>query len=94
MTTATPASASAAPRAVRTPSDLSTQSSLSALYADHLAEQQRRTEHALQRGGFDALLIASGIEKFAFLDDRPYVFQPNPHFKLWVPLVQHPTAGW
>lgn len=92
MTTATPASASAAPRAVRTPSDLSAQSSLSALYADHLAEQQRRTEHALQRGGFDALLIASGIEKFAFLDDRPYVFQPNPHFKLWVPLVQHPDS--
>lgn len=66
--------------------------SLSALYADHLAEQQRRSEHALQRGGFDALVIASGIEKFAFLDDRPYVFQPNPHFKLWAPLVQHPDS--
>lgn len=65
---------------------------LNALYADHLAEQQRRTDHALQRGGFDALLIASGIEKFAFLDDRPYVFQPNPHFKLWVPLLRHPDS--
>ncbi|MBO9687010.1 MAG: Xaa-Pro dipeptidase [Mitsuaria chitosanitabida] len=68
-------------------------SSLNTLYAAHLAEQQRRTEHALQRGGYDALLIASGIEKFAFLDDRPYVFQTNPHFKLWVPLVQH-TDSW
>jgi len=67
--------------------------SLDALYTAHLAEQQRRTEHALQRGGFDALLIASGVEKFAFLDDRPYVFQPNPHFKLWVPLVRQ-TDSW
>lgn len=67
-------------------------SSLNSLYAAHLAEQQARTEHALQRGGYDALLIASGIEKFAFLDDRPYVFQTNPHFKLWVPLVQHPDS--
>lgn len=67
-------------------------SSLNSLYAAHLAEQQRRTEHALQRGGYDALVIASGIEKFAFLDDRPYVFQTNPHFKLWVPLVQHPDS--
>lgn len=67
-------------------------SGLGDLYGHHLAEQQRRAEHALQRGGFDALLIASGIEKFAFLDDRPYVFQPNPQFKLWAPLVQHPDS--
>lgn len=65
---------------------------IGALYARHLAEQQRRTEHALARGGYDALLIAAGIEKFAFLDDRPYVFQPNPHFKLWAPLIQHPDS--
>ncbi|MET0208647.1 MAG: Xaa-Pro dipeptidase [Burkholderiaceae bacterium] len=65
---------------------------LNTLYTQHLAEQQRRTEAALQRGGFDALLIASGIEKFAFVDDRPYVFQPNPHFKLWAPLIQHPDS--
>lgn len=69
-----------------------TADTLDALYVAHLAEQQRRTEHALQRGGYDALLIASGVEKFAFLDDRPYVFQPNPHFKLWVPLIRHPDS--
>ncbi len=69
-----------------------TEASLNTLYTAHLAEQQRRTEHALARGGYDALLIASGIEKFAFLDDRPYVFQTNPHFKLWAPLIQHPDS--
>lgn len=65
---------------------------LGALYARHLAEQQRRAEHALGKGGYDALLIASGVEKFAFLDDRPYAFQTNPQFKLWVPLIQHPDS--
>ncbi|MBV8037067.1 Xaa-Pro dipeptidase [Roseateles sp.] len=62
------------------------------LYLDHLATLQRQAETALERTGFDALLIASGIEKYAFLDDRPYLFQPNPHFKQWLPLTQHPHS--
>ncbi|WP_397534535.1 Xaa-Pro dipeptidase [Roseateles sp.] len=65
---------------------------MSTLYARHLAELQRRSEDALARSGFDALAIASGIEKFAFLDDRPYLFQPNPHFKHWLPLTAHPHS--
>lgn len=65
---------------------------MSTLYAQHLAELQRRSEDALARSGFDALAIASGIEKFAFLDDRPYLFQPNPHFKHWLPLTAHPHS--
>lgn len=62
------------------------------LYLDHLATLQRQAETALERTGFDALLIASGIEKYAFLDDRPYLFQPNPHFKHWLPLTNHPHS--
>lgn len=62
------------------------------LYLDHLATLQRHAESALERTGFDALLIASGIEKYAFLDDRPYLFQPNPHFKHWLPLTNHPHS--
>ncbi|MCV2352369.1 Xaa-Pro dipeptidase [Paucibacter sp. Y2R2-4] len=61
-------------------------------YAQHLTLLQQRSENALARCGFDALLIASGIEKYAFLDDRPYLFQPNPHFKHWLPLVNHPNS--
>lgn len=60
------------------------------LYTDHLDTLQRQAESALERTGHDALLIAAGIEKYAFLDDRPYLFQPNPHFKHWLPLTQHP----
>ncbi|CAM3942416.1 Xaa-Pro dipeptidase [Roseateles saccharophilus] len=62
------------------------------LYLDHLATLQRQAEAALERAGHDALLIASGIEKYAFLDDRPYLFQPNPHFKHWLPLTSHPHS--
>jgi Xaa-Pro dipeptidase len=62
------------------------------LYLDHLATLQRQAESALARTGFDSLLIASGVEKYAFLDDRPYLFQPNPHFKHWLPLNAHPHS--
>ena len=62
------------------------------LYLDHLAALQRRAEAALERTGHDALVIAAGIEKYAFLDDRPYLFQANPHFKHWLPLTNHPHS--
>ncbi|MDC8784622.1 Xaa-Pro dipeptidase [Roseateles koreensis] len=61
-------------------------------YTQHLSHLQTRAELALARCGFDAMLIASGVEKFAFLDDRPYIFAPNPHFKHWLPLVNHPDS--
>ena len=59
-------------------------------YRAHLDVQLQRSAAALQRGGFDHLLIAAGVEKYHFLDDRPYPFQVNPHFKAWVPLTRHP----
>ncbi|MDG0853103.1 Xaa-Pro dipeptidase [Roseateles puraquae] len=62
------------------------------LYLDHLATLQRQAEAALERAGHDALVIAAGIEKYAFLDDRPYLFQANPHFKHWLPLTNHPHS--
>jgi len=71
---------------------MSLDDTLAALYAQHIKECQARAERALALSGHEALLIASGIEKFAFLDDRPYLFQPNPHFKAWLPLTQHPRS--
>ena len=61
-------------------------------YKTHLATLQASAERALARTGFDALLIASGVEKFAFLDDRSYLFQTNPHFKHWLPLTRVPDS--
>jgi len=62
-------------------------------YAKHLATLRQRSDAALAQGGLDHLVIASGVEKYHFLDDRPYPFKPNPHFKHWLPLLQHPH-GW
>ena len=62
------------------------------LYAAHLRELTRRADAALEAGGFDRLLIAAGVEKFQFLDDRPYPFATNPHFKHWLPLDHHPDC--
>jgi Xaa-Pro dipeptidase len=61
-------------------------------YTAHLATLQQRAEAALAACDHDALVIGAGIEKYAFLDDRPYLFQPNPHFKHWLPLTQHPHS--
>ncbi|MFA6984913.1 MAG: Xaa-Pro dipeptidase [Arenimonas sp.] len=60
------------------------------LYLAHLSTIKTRVDDALQKAGFDHLLIASGIEKMRFLDDMPYPFKVNPQFKQWVPLTRHP----
>jgi Xaa-Pro dipeptidase len=61
-------------------------------YAAHLAVLTKRVDEALAKSGFEHLLVASGIEKMAFLDDLPYPFKPNPQFKAWVPLVRDPNS--
>jgi len=65
---------------------------LADLYREHLDALLARTSRILAESGFDHLLVAAGVEKFQFLDDRPYPFAPNPHFKAWLPLLQHPHS--
>ena len=65
---------------------------LAHLYRAHLQVIKARADRALAKGGFDHLLVASGVEKFEFLDDRPYPFKPNAQFKAWVPLLRHPSC--
>jgi Xaa-Pro dipeptidase len=67
-------------------------SDLSKLYSTHVELLQSTTAQALEATGFDELVIGSGAERYQFLDDRPYVFAPNPHFKHWAPLVEHPQS--
>jgi Xaa-Pro dipeptidase len=59
-------------------------------YSAHLATITARVDAALQKSGFDHLLVASGIEKMRFLDDMPYPFKVSPQFKQWLPLTRHP----
>lgn len=61
--------------------------SLKKSYTDHLEIQRRRTDEALAATGFDALAIYAGGPHMQFLDDQPYPFKPNPHFRLWTPLA-------
>jgi Xaa-Pro dipeptidase len=65
---------------------------LAKLYPEHLRTLQQRADTALSRGGFDHLLIAAGTPRYQFLDDRPYPFAANPHFKHWLPLTKTPGS--
>jgi Xaa-Pro dipeptidase len=60
---------------------------LAALYDDHIRIQRERTDSALEACGFDSLAIFAGRAPLLFLDDQPYPFKANPHFKLWAPLA-------
>lgn len=66
--------------------------SMTTLYQHHLQTLQQRTRDALARSDLDALLIHSGELFNVFLDDHPYPFRVNPHFKSWVPVTQVPNC--
>jgi len=61
--------------------------SLASLYDNHLRVLRTRTDAALGTGGFESLAIYAGRPPMQFLDDAPYPFKVNPHFKAWVPLL-------
>ena len=65
---------------------------LAKLYPAHVAELQNRVKAALSRDNLDGLVIHSGQEIKAFLDDNSYPFRVNPHFKAWLPLVDIPNC--
>ncbi len=63
-----------------------------ALYADHLATLHERTAIALDRGGFEHLVVPSGTLHYQLFDDRDYPYAVNPQFKHWLPLTRHPGS--
>lgn len=65
---------------------------LSSLYTDHLDTVRKRFDQALEETGYEAVVVYSGTLKMRFLDDMPYPFYTNPHFKSWVPLVAEPEC--
>lgn len=62
------------------------------LFKDHLSILKSRTDAALQRGGFDHLVVPAGVLRYQFLDDRDYPFYVNPHFKHWLPVTKAPGS--
>jgi Xaa-Pro dipeptidase len=65
---------------------------LDSLFAAHVAELRRRADDALRAGGCDGVVAYSGRARYTFLDDRPYAFVVNPHFKHWVPVTDAPDC--
>lgn len=65
---------------------------LAPLYTDHVAELQRRTQVALERGGFDHLVVPAGTAHLQAFDDLDYPYKVNPHFKAWLPLTRAPGS--
>ncbi len=65
---------------------------LAKLYPEHLRTLQIRADAALQRGGFDHLVVAAGMPRIEFLDDRPAPYVANPHFKHWLPVTKAPGS--
>jgi len=62
------------------------------LYPQHLAILQARAAEALQRGGFDHLLVPSGTLHYQVFDDRDYPYAVNPQFKAWLPVTRVPGS--
>ncbi len=65
---------------------------LANLYAQHLEDLQSRTAVALERGGFDHLVVPSGTLLYQVFDDRDYPYAVNPHFKAWLPVTRAPGS--
>ena len=61
-------------------------------YSAHIECLQQRTKQALSCEKIDGVVIHSGQEIKAFLDDNTYPFRVNPHFKHWLPLVDVPNC--
>ena len=74
------------------PERIAMSADISRLYADHLATQRARTDAALERGGFDHLVVPSGTSHYQVFDDRDYPYAVNPHFKAWLPLTNIPGS--
>ena len=63
---------------------------IATLYRAHITVLKLRHDHALEATKFDHVVIYGGAQHIAFLDDMPYSFKVNPHFKWWVPVLDNP----
>ncbi|HYC60159.1 MAG TPA: Xaa-Pro dipeptidase [Thermoanaerobaculia bacterium] len=62
------------------------------IYTAHVTINKLRHDLALSDSKFDHAVIFSGALHYQFLDDMPYPFKPNPHFKMWAPVTDNPNC--
>jgi Xaa-Pro dipeptidase len=68
------------------------QSTPGSLFSAHLAEVARRSAAALEKCGFEALILHAGEPLDLFRDDQHYPFKAHPPFKWWAPLLDAPGS--
>ncbi|MEM1264229.1 MAG: Xaa-Pro dipeptidase [Pseudomonadota bacterium] len=61
-------------------------------YAAHVASVRAQYDQLLDDADATAAIVPAGQLRFAYQDDRDYVFAANPNFKHWVPLTHHPKC--
>lgn len=62
------------------------------LYASHFQTLRERHDRALAETKYDHEIIFAGSPRMVFLDDMPYPFKANAHFKSWVPVQDNPNC--
>ena len=62
------------------------------LFPAHLQHVQALADRALEREGYDGLVVYSGRPGLHFLDDHGPAFKANPHFLHWAPLQEAPDC--
>jgi Xaa-Pro dipeptidase len=65
---------------------------LATIYTAHVTIYKLRHDLALSESQFDHAVIYSGGLHYQWLDDMPYPFKVNPHFKSWVPVTDNPNC--
>ncbi|MCX7035695.1 MAG: Xaa-Pro dipeptidase [Proteobacteria bacterium] len=61
-------------------------------FSAHLETVVQRVTPILGACGHDSLVIHSGTQRLAFLDDQSFPLRSNPHFLWWVPLRDSPDC--
>lgn len=57
-------------------------------YQAHIQTLQQRFNQALSHSELNGVLVYSGHQAYAFLDDNSLPFKVNPYFKYWLPLTR------
>ncbi|HEX2061578.1 MAG TPA: Xaa-Pro dipeptidase [Thermoanaerobaculia bacterium] len=65
---------------------------LATIYTAHVTMYKLRHDVALEESKFDHAVIFSGALHYQFVDDMPYPFKVNPHFKAWAPVTDNPNC--
>ncbi|HYH06975.1 MAG TPA: Xaa-Pro dipeptidase [Thermoanaerobaculia bacterium] len=65
---------------------------LATIYTAHVTLYKLRYDIALEQSKFDHAVVFSGALHYQFVDDMPYPFKVNPHFKAWAPVTDNPNC--